>query len=282
MASIWKGAITFGLVNIPVQLGAAVRGDDAITFRQLHKDDLSPIRYERVCEKDGEPVAWDDIVKGYEYEKGKFVVLTPEEIKAAALESSKSIEMLDFVPADEIDPRYFEKPYFVLPAQGGAKAYALLREAIRETGMVGIGKFVMRQKQYLVALKVVGDALVLETMRFQNELADLSEFKFPEADVVRPQELKMAEQLVRNLAESFRPEKYTDDHRERLMELIDAKLRGRKVTAVETEEPEPTRVVDLMERLRESIAQGKRAPSKSATSRAKPRKTAARRSRKSA
>lgn len=282
MASIWKGAITFGLVNIPVQLEAAVRADDAITFRQLHKEDLSPIRYERVCQKDGEPVAWDDIVRGYEYEKGKFVVLTPEEIKAAALESSKSIEMLDFVPADEIDPRYFEKPYFVLPAQGGAKAYALLREAIRETGMVGIGKFVMRQKQYLVALKVVGDALVLETMRFQNELADLSEFKFPEADVVRPQELKMAEQLVQNLAESFRPEKYTDDHRERLMELIDAKLRGRKVTAVETEEPEATRVVDLMERLRESIAQGKRATGKSAASRSKPRKTAARRSRKSA
>jgi DNA end-binding protein Ku len=280
MAAIWKGSISFGLVNIPVQLETAVRSDDHISFRQLHKDDLSPIRYERVCEKEGEPVPYEDIVKGYEYEKGKYVVLTREEVKAAALESSSTIDILDFVGADEIDPRYFEKPYFILPAKGGDKPYALLREAIRETGMVGIGKFVMRQKQHLVALKVVGDALVLETMRFQNELADIEEYDFPSADVVRPQELKMAEQLVQNLAETFDPGKYVDDHRERLMKLIEEKLEGKEITVVESEAPEATRVVDLMERLRESIAQGKRdsggGERKSSSARAKPRKTAAR------
>src|SRR6266576_2142455 len=204
MAAIWKGSLTFGLVDIPVQPKPAVRADH-ISFRLLHEEDLSPVKYERICTADGEPVPWNQIVKGYEYEKGKFVVLTDEDFKTAALEQSKTIDVLDFVKENEIDPRYFETPYYLVPSKGGDKAYALLREAIRQTGSVGIGKIIIRQTQHLAAVKVVGDALVLEIMRFANELVDTSEFNFPSRESVRPQELQMAEQLVENLAEPFDP-----------------------------------------------------------------------------
>jgi len=171
MAAIWKGSLTFGLVNIPVELKTAIRADH-ISFRLLHQEDLSPVKYERVCQADGEPVPWSEIVKGYEYEKGRFVVLTDADFKAAALEQSKTIDILDFVKEDEIDPRFFETPYYLVPGKGGDKPYALLREAIRNTGSVGIGKIIIRQTQHLAAVKVVGDALVLEIMRFANELVD--------------------------------------------------------------------------------------------------------------
>src|ERR687886_1247284 len=168
MASIWKGTLSFGLVTVPVELRSAVRAD-AISFRLLHADDLAPIKYERVCSADGEVVPWGDIVKGYEYKKGKFVVLTDEDFKAAALESSKMLEILDFVREEEIDPRYFDTPYYLVAQKGGEKAYALLREAIRSTEMIGIGKFTLRQKQQLASVKAVGRALVLEVLRFANE-----------------------------------------------------------------------------------------------------------------
>jgi DNA end-binding protein Ku len=256
--AIWKGSLTFGLVNIPVQLESAVRSGDRISFRLLHSADLSPVKYERVCAADGETVPWDDIVKGYEYTKGKFVVLTDEDFKAAALESSKTIDILDFVKAGEIDPRYFETPYYLLPAKGGEKAYALLREAIRESGMVGIGKITMRaSSQHLAGIKVVGDALVLEIMRFADELVDAGEFSFPKAEAVRPQEVKMAEQLVANLADSFDPSKYTDDYRANLMRIIKAKMKGKKVKFEEPATPDDTNVLDLMSRLQESLAQGR-------------------------
>jgi len=258
MATIWKGSLTFGLVNIPVELRSAVRSDN-ISFRLLHEEDLSPVKYERVCQRDGEPVPWDEIVKGYEYAKGKFVVLTDEDFKAAALESSKTIDILDFVQESEIDPRYFETPYYLVPAKGGEKAYALLREAVRNAGAVGIGKIIIRQSQHLAGVKVVGDALVLEIMRFANELVDVDDFTFPKAELVRPQELKMAEQLVANLAEPFDPERYTDDYRANLMKVIKAKMKGQKIAVAEHDDaPEDTKVIDLMARLQASLEGGKR------------------------
>lgn len=258
MATIWKGSLTFGLVNIPVELRSAVKSDH-ISFRLLHEEDLSPVKYERVCQRTGEPVPWDEIVKGYEYTKGKYVVLTDEDFKAAALESSKTIDILNFVQESEIDPRYFETPYYLVPAKGGEKAYALLREAVRNAGAVGIGKIIIRQSQHLAGVKVVGDALVLEIMRFANELVDIDEFSFPDAELVRPQELKMAEQLVANLAEPFDPAGYTDDYRANLMRIIKAKMKGKKVVLEEADEaPEDTKVIDLMARLQESLAGGKR------------------------
>src|SRR6185503_15340215 len=247
MRPIWKGALSFGLVNIPVQLHSAIQAGERVSFRLLHRSDHSPIRYERVCQKDGKAVPWDDIVKGYEYAKGRFVEMTDEDFKAAALESSKLIEILDFVAADEIDPRYFETPYYLLPAKGGEKPYALLREAIRRTGTVGIGKITMRSNSHhLVGVKVVGDALVLEIMRFADELVEANSFEYPPAENVRPQELQMAEQLIGNLTESFDPAKYTDDYRDNLMKIIRAKMKGKKIEAEEPEEPEATAVVDLM------------------------------------
>jgi DNA end-binding protein Ku len=279
MAAIWKGSLTFGLVNIPVELKTAVRADH-ISFRLLHEEDLSPVKYERVCQADGEPVPWNEIVKGYEYEKGKFVVLSDEDFKTAALESSKTIDILDFVKEDEIDPRYFETPYYLVPAKGGEKAYALLREAIRSSGSVGVGKIIIRQSQHLAGVKVVGDALVLEIMRFANELVDTSDFNFPARDMVRPQELQMAEQLVENLAEPFDPSRYTDDYRANLMKVIRAKMKGKKVNleAEEKETPD-SGVLDLMSRLRASLEEGAgkkgtvRAKSKSVAATRKPSKS---------
>ncbi len=256
MAAIWKGSLAFGLVNIPVELRTAVRSDH-ISFRLLHEEDLSPVKYERVCQAEGEPVPWNEIVKGYEYSKGKFVVLTDEDFKAAALETSRTIDILDFVQQDEIDPRYFETPYYLVPAKGAEKSYALLREAIRTTGAIGIGKVFIRTTQHLAGIKVVGDALVLEIMRFSNELVDPSEFSFPSRDDVRPQELKMAEQLVENLAEPFDPSRYTDDYRANLMKVIKAKMKGKTIKVEEPEEEDvDTGVLDLMSRLRASLEQG--------------------------
>jgi DNA end-binding protein Ku len=256
MASIWKGSLAFGLVNIPVELKTAVRSDH-ISFRLLHEADLSPIKYERVCEAEGEQVPWSEIVKGYEYEKGRYVVMTDDDFKAAALESSRSLDILDFVKQEEIDPRFFDTPYYLVPSKGGEKAYALLREAIRSSGAVGIGKIIIRQKQHLAGVKVVGEALVLEIMRFAKELVDVNELDFPGTEGVRPQELQMAEQLIASLAEPFDPQKYTDEYRENLMGIIRAKMKGKKIEMPEEEAREDTQVIDLMDRLRESLEMGK-------------------------
>jgi DNA end-binding protein Ku len=259
MRPIWTGALTFGLVNIPVRLHSAVQSKERVSFRLLHKKDLSPIKYERVCQKEGEAVDWKDIVKGYEYSKGKFVVLDDEDFKAAAIESTKTIEIMDFVASDAVDPRYFETPYYVVPQKGGEKAYALLREAIRETGMVGIGKITMRSNSlHLAGVKSVGDAIVLEIMRFGEELVEVGDFSFPSDTGVRPQELQMARQLVENLSTEFDPSKYTDDYHDNLMKIIRAKMKGKKIEVAEPEERESTQVVDLMARLQESLEMGKR------------------------
>src|SRR5258705_12794856 len=200
MASIWKGALAFGLVNIPVELRSAVRSAEKLSFRQLDRKHHQPIKYERISSVDGKPVPWDDIVKGYEISKGKFVVMDDADFAAAAVEMSRVLEMTDFVPADSIDPRYFESPYFLVPREGGDKAYALLRDALAETNKVGIGTFALRNKQHLAAVKPVGDALGLDLMRFQAELGDPEEMRFPDADRVkkRPQEGAMAAQGTEN------------------------------------------------------------------------------------
>ena len=255
MAAIWKGSVSFGLVNIPVELRTAVRADH-ISFRLLHKESLSPVKYERVSKDEGEPIPWSEIVKGYEYEKGKYVVMTDADFKAAAIEGSKTIDIIDFVKEEEIDPRYFETPYYLVPAKGAEKSYALLREAVRKTGAVGIGKIIIRQNQHLAGIKVVGDALILEIMRFSNELVDAKEYTFPKRDNVRPQELKMAEQLIGNLAEPFDPDKYTDDYRSNLMKIIKAKMKGKKPKLPEREEAPDTGVLDLMSKLRASLEKG--------------------------
>ena len=269
MRPIWSGAISFGLVNIPVRLHAAVKAKERVSFRLLHKSDNSPIKYERVCQKEGEAVPWDDIVKGYEYARGKYVVLDDDDFKAAAIESTKSIEILDFVGNDEIDPRYFETPYYLMAQKGGEKAYALLREAMKNTGKVGIGKITMRTNAlHLAAVKALDEAIVLEIMRFGEELVDTAELSFPSDEGIRPQELQMATQLVENLSSAFDPSKYTDDYHDNLMAIIKAKMKGKKIEIEEPAEPEGTQVVDLIARLKESLEMGKQAKE---TPKAKPK-----------
>ncbi len=257
-----------------MELQSAVR-TDRISFRQLHGEDFSPIRYQRVSQQTGEEVPWGEIVKGYEYEKGKFVVLSDEDFEAAALESSRQFDILDFVSEEEIDPRFFETPYYLTPGKGGEKAYALLREAMHKKGAVGIGKIMIRQKQHLAAIKVVGDALLMEIMRFAHELVDTSEYSFPSADKIRPAELQMAEQLVQSLTDEFQPEKYTDEYRENLLRIIQAKARGQKIEVPAAAPREETKVVDLMARLRESLEQQQERGRSGAAATRSTRKTAA-------
>src|SRR3954462_1810464 len=234
--SLWKGSISFGLVNIPIELHTAVR-DHRPKFRMLHAADKSPVKYERVCIRDGHPVAWEDLVKGYEYAKGHFVVLTKDDFKAAAVEKTRTIDIIDFVDADAIDDRFFETPYYLVPAKGGERAYALLREAIRESKRVGIAKFILRDAQHLAAIEVIDQAIVLTVMRFADELVDPKQFEFPSAKDVRKPELEMAKALVNSLAADWKPSKYTDQYRENLLRIIQGKVKGKEVALEPTAEP---------------------------------------------
>lgn len=259
--ALWKGSISFGLVNIPIELHTAVR-DHRPKFRMLHAKDKSPVRFERVCIRDGHPVTWEDLVKGYEYQKGHFVVVTKEDFKAAAVEKTRTIDIIDFVKSDEIDDRFFETPYYLLPAKGGERAYALLREAIRQSERVGVAKFILRDAQHLAAVEAIDRALVLTIMRFADELAETSSFEFPGDAGIRKPELDMAKSLVNSLAAEWDPTKYSDQYRENLLKIIQGKLKGKKVDLEEAAEPRQAEVVDLMERLRRSLEQsgGKRTP----------------------
>jgi DNA end-binding protein Ku len=251
--SMWKGSIAFGLVNIPVELYSAVR-DHRPKFRLLHAKDEEPVRYERVCQKEGKPVAWEDLVKGYEYAKGQFVVLTKDDFKTAAVEKTKTIDILDFVDPKEVDERYFETPYYLQAGKGADRAYALLREAIRDSGKIGVAKIILRDAQHLAAVEAIGDALVLTMMRFSDELADLGDFTFPKKADIRPAELKMAGQLIDNLVSTWDPDKYTDEYKENLMRVINAKMKGKKPRLVDEDHtPKQAEVVDLMARLRASL-----------------------------
>lgn len=250
--ALWKGSISFGLVNIPIELHTAVR-DHRPHFRMLHAKDKSPVKFERVCIRDGTPVAWEDLVKGYEYQKDHFVVITKEDFRAAALEKTRTVDIIDFVDAEEIDDRFFETPYYLTPAKGGERAYALLREAIRESGRIGIAKFILRDAQHLCAVEVIENALVLSVMRFVDELVDATQFEFPGNEGLRKAELDMAKALVNSLAAEWDPSKYTDKYRENLLRIIESKVKGKHVELESPQEPRQAEVVDLMERLRRSI-----------------------------
>jgi DNA end-binding protein Ku len=250
--ALWKGSISFGLVNIPIELHTAVRNHRP-KFRMLHAKDKSPVKFERVCIRDGHAVAWEDLVKGFEYAKGHFVVLTKEDFQAAAVEKTRAVDIIDFVKAEEIDDRYFETPYYLVAAKGGERAYALLREAIRESGRVGIAKFILRDAQHLAAVEVIENAIVLTVMRFADELVDVKQFDFPSHEGVRKAELDMAKALVNSLDADWDPGKYTDEYRENLMRIIKAKTKGKQVKLEPTSEPRQAEVVDLMERLRRSL-----------------------------
>jgi DNA end-binding protein Ku len=273
--AIWSGSLSFGLVNIPIEVHTAVR-DHRPRFRLLHAKDRSPINFERVCQKEGKTVAWEDLVKGYEYQKGRFVVLTKEDFAAAALEKTRRIDVLDFVEADAIDDRYFDKPYYLTAKKGGEVAYALLREAMNEAGRIGIAKFILRETQHLAAVEGIGDALVLSTLRFADELVDTASLTFPKSKSLKKAELDMAKMLVENLASEWDPTKYADDYQENLMRIIKARMKGKEPDLVVDERLRDSNVIDLMERLKQSLDQsGGRRGAKRVT-RSKTRKPPAR------
>lgn len=266
--ALWKGAITFGLVSIPVEVQTAVR-DRQLHFHMLTPKDKSRVKMQRVSEKTGRAVDWNDLVKGYEYAKGRYVVLTPKDFEAAALEKTRSIDIMDFVKAEEVDDRFFDTPDHLTPAAGGDKAYALLRETIRESGRIGIAKFVLRDKLHLAAIEVIEDALVLSTLRFADELVDTAEYTFPAASGVKASEMRMAKMLVNELASEWKPEQYTDEYRQNLLRIIEARQKGQEPELEELSEQPSGKVVDLMERLRASLEgttsrAGQRAAKKSA------------------
>lgn len=264
---LWKGTLGFGLVSIPVQIFTAVR-DVGPHFHFLRAKDLSRIQYKKVAEKDQKPVEKDELVKGFEYEKGRYVVLDDEDFEKAAVKRNSIIELMDFVGADEVDDRYFDKPYYLLPQKGGEKAYALLREALRDAGRVGIAKIVMRDKPHLAAVEVIKDALVLSTMRFREELVPVSEYDFPRATPRAP-EVKMARQLVDTLAAEWDPDKYSNEYRANLLKIIEAKRKNRTAKLVRQEVETDDKVVDLMERLRASLGQAAKPAARASRARAK-------------
>src|SRR5690242_2831922 len=223
MRPIWKGSISFSLVNIPISLYPATKREE-LNFRLLRASDLSPINYKRVAEADGKEVPWDEIVKGYEYEKGKFIVLKEEDFQRADIEATQSVEILEFVQLEEIDPMYFDKPYYLEPQKKGAKAYALLRESLKKSGKVGIAKVVIKTRQHLAAVKPEKKALVLELMHFSEELVEPSALEFPDEKQVGAKELDMATELVNRMSGEWEPAKYRDDYRHAILEMIHKKI----------------------------------------------------------
>jgi DNA end-binding protein Ku len=254
MRAIWKGSISFGLVNIPIALYPATRKEE-LRFRLLRRTDLSPVNYKRVAEKDGKEVRWDDIVKGYEYEKGKYVVLKDEDFQRVDLEATQTVDIQDFVHQEEIDPMFFYKPYYLEPQKGGDKAYALLRESLEKSKKVGIAKVVIKTRQYLAGVKPEGDALVLELMHFAEELADPSKLHVPKKIEVGKREMNMATALVDSMSSKWNPEKYHDDYREALMEVIEEKVEagGKEIEEKPKKAPKPTKVIDLVSVLQQSL-----------------------------
>jgi DNA end-binding protein Ku len=254
--AIWSGAISFGLVNVPIKLFTATSQKD-VRFHQLHEKDGARIQQKRVCSKDGEEVPMEQIVKGYEVSRDKYVIITPEELDALDPKASRTVDILDFVDLDEIDPVYFDSTYYMVPEKGAAKAYALLLEAMRKSKKVAIARVVLRQKQHLVALRPLRNALSMETMLYADEVVSPETLEgLPEDIEVTDRELAMAQQLIDSLADDFKPERYRDDYRERVLEMIERKAEGQEIVVAEEEE-EQAPVVDLMAALEASLAAAK-------------------------
>jgi DNA end-binding protein Ku len=277
--AIWKGSISFGLVNIPISLYPATRREE-LKFRLLRKSDMSPVNYKRVAEKDGKEVSWDEIVKGYEYEKGKYVVLKDEDFERVDLEATQTVDIQDFVDQEEIDPIFFYKPYYLEPQKGGDKAYMLLRDALKDSNKIGIAKVVIKTREYLAGVKPEDGVLVLELMHFADELADPEKLHVPKKVEVGKREMNMAKSLIDSMTSKWNPEKYKDDYREALMEVIEEKVEagGKEIEEKPRKAPKPTKVIDLVSVLQKSLEQTgtkKKATTKSRRRHKQPAKKAA-------
>jgi DNA end-binding protein Ku len=256
--AIWSGSISFGLLNVPVKLYSAV-SKQTVRFRELRESDGSRVKHKRVAESDGKEVPYEKIVKGYEYAPDQYVVLSRDELAELDPKRTRAIEIQDFVDLDDIDPIYFEQPYYLGPDKGAERAYALLVQAMKDARKVAVARFVLRNKEHLAAIRPMEDVLTLTTMRFHDEVSspqDLDGEVFEEAKPKKPEkrELDMAKQLIDSLTSDFEPGKYRDEYREELLDLLERKAEGKDVVSAPTEEPEPTKAPDLMAALEESLA----------------------------
>jgi DNA end-binding protein Ku len=280
MRSIWKGSVSFGLVSIGVKLYAATEERD-VSFHQVRRGDGARIRYKRVAESDGEEVAYSDIAKGYQLPSGEIVVLTDEDFKDLPLPSARVVDVMQFVPADQIDPIYYNRSYYLEPEKTAVKPYVLLREALEDSDMVALVKVAIRNREQLATLRVREGVIVLDTMIWPDEVRE-ADFGFLDDDVeLRPQEQQMARSLVESMAGDFEPEQYTDNYREALQAVIEAKIEGREVVEAEEAQPSAANVVDLMSALRASVDAAKKsrgeapaAPAKKAAKKAPAAKSA--------
>ena len=251
MRAIWKGSISFGLVYIPIAVYPATR-EEKLSFRQLRATDLSPIKYKKVAEADQKEVTADQIVKGFEYERGRYIVLSDEDFEKVRIESTHSIDITDFVEMEHVDPKFFYKPYFLEPGKGGEKAYALLHKALSGTGKIGIAKVVISNREYLAAVKPDGLFLVLELMHFASEVLTPEELNRPKTEL-NDKEVKMANALIESMSSDWDPQKYRDEYRDAVMEMIEQKAKNKQLPAAPVAAPRSTNVVDLVKVLQESI-----------------------------
>ena len=257
MRPLWKGAITFGLISIPVRLYSAVQ-EKSLKFNLMHDEDGGRIKYERVCSKCGKKVSWDDLVKGYEYSKDHYVTFTDEELEGLDVDSIRAIDVVAFVPLTDIDPIYFNKTYYVAPEQAGLKAYRLLADALEAEGQVGVAKVALRDKEHLATVRLKDDVFVLETMHWPDEIREPEFEELDKKVKIQDSEVKMARQLIQQLSAEFNPSEFEDEYRVKLEELVQAKVEGAEVTIAEQPEEEPTKVVDLMEALKASVEEAKK------------------------
>lgn len=255
--AIWSGAINFGLVTIPVKLFTAVKTND-LSFNLLHAKDEGRIKYERVCSVDGKPVPWDEIVKGYEFEKGEYVILTDDDFKKVNPEATQSVDIVEFVELEKIDTMYFDKPYYLEPTKQGRHAYALLREALADSKRVAIARVVIRTKEYIAAVKPVEDALVLELMHWSDELVAADTLDVPGQEKMPEKEMKMARMLIDTMSvDEFQPEKFENKYHDELMTMIEARAAGKELPAVK-KAPARSKVVNLMDVLAQSLEASKK------------------------
>jgi DNA end-binding protein Ku len=252
MRAIWKGSISFGLVYIPIAVYPATK-EEKVSFRQLRKTDLSPIKYKKVAEADSKEVSADQIVKGFEYERGQYVVLQEEDFAKVKIESTHSIDITDFVDLGQVDPKFFYKPYFLEPQKGGEKAYALLHKALSGTGKIGIAKVVISNREHLASVKPDGLFLILELMHFASEILSPAELKNGPVSAITDKELKMAQTLIESMSVDWEPEKYRDEYRTALMEMIEQKAQHKEVAGKPAPAVRATNVVDLVKVLQESL-----------------------------
>ncbi len=268
MRAIWKGSVGFGLVTVPIALYPALHRED-IKFSLLRGKDLSPVNYKRVAATDGKEVEWGEIVKGYEYEKGKYVVLKDEDFARVDIEATQTVDIINFVDLDEVSPLLFSKPYFMQPEKTGQKAYVLLRDALRKSNRIAIARVVIKTRQHLAAVKPQDEGLMLELMHFPDEVREVSEFVTPKESKLAPNEMKMALQLIDSMTEAWKPELYSDDYRDALQKVIDEKVAsgGKKLPAEKARSKRPSNVIDLVSVLQQSIEEssGKKAPAKRST-----------------